>query len=47
MTFDQLMTKLVRLLLIIIPSERGYKLKEEQEAYKIDNELLTSDLPIP
>ena len=41
----QLMTQIIRLLLTIIPSERGYKLKEEQEAYTVDDQFLLGDLP--
>ncbi|MBI5031251.1 MAG: four helix bundle protein [Chloroflexi bacterium] len=43
----QLMTKIARLLLTIIPSERGYKLKEEQEDYLIDDQFLFGELPFP
>ncbi len=43
----QLMTKIIRLLLTIIPSERGSKLKEEQEEYAVDDQFLFGDLPIP
>jgi four helix bundle protein len=43
----QLMTKIVRLLLTIIPSERGYKLKENQENYSVDDQFRLGDLPIP
>ncbi len=43
----QLMTKIIRLLLIIIPSERGYKLKESPEHYLVDDKILHGDLPLP
>ncbi len=43
----QLMTKIIRLLLTIIPSERGYKVREAQETYTVDNQLLFGDLPMP
>jgi hypothetical protein len=37
---------IIRLLLTIIPAERGYKLAEEQTLYRIDTDFL-SDLPVP
>ena len=43
----QLITKIIRLLLTMIPAERGYKLKEEQAAYTVDDRFLFDDLPIP
>ena len=43
----QLMTQIIRLLLTIIPAERGFKLKEERETYSVDEPFLFGDLPIP
>jgi len=43
----QLLTKIIRLLLTIIPSERGYKLREEQETYTVDDQFLFGDLLMP
>lgn len=43
----QLMTKIIRLLLTIIPSERGYKLKESPEDYSVDDRVLLGNLPLP
>ncbi len=43
----QLMTQIIRLLLTIIPSERGYKLKEEQQIYSADDRFPFGDLPVP
>jgi four helix bundle protein len=47
----RLLTQIIRLLLTIIPSERGYKLQEEPMKYEWDSEALPADLltnvPIP
>jgi len=43
----RLMTKIIRLLLAMIPAERGYKLKEEQAAYIVSEQILFGDLPKP
>ncbi len=43
----QLMTRIIRLLLTIIPAERGYKLAEEREIYGADAFALFGDIPIP
>jgi len=43
----QLMTKIIRLLLTIIPAERGFELSEEQEIYAVDDRFLFGDLPMP
>jgi len=40
----RLLTQIIRLLLTIIPSERGYKLQEEPVKYEWDNEILPLDL---
>ncbi len=42
----QSLTGIIRLLLTIIPAERGYKLTEEQTPYRMDTDLL-SVLPMP
>jgi hypothetical protein len=42
----QSLTRIIRLLLTIIPAESGYKLAEEQVPYRMDTDLL-SDLPMP
>jgi hypothetical protein len=42
----QLLTKIIRLLLTIIPAERGYKLCEEPAPYVPEIELL-DDVPTP
>ncbi len=42
----QSLTRIIRLLLTIIPAERGYKLAEEQALYSLDMDLL-STLPMP
>jgi hypothetical protein len=38
------MDQIIRLLLTIIPSERGYKLHEEPVAYETGGEALPADL---
>jgi hypothetical protein len=43
----RLLTMIIRLLLTIIPAERGYKLAEEQAPYSFDMEELLHDLPTP
>ena len=40
----QLLTQIIRLLLTIIPSERGYKLHEDAVDYKMEYETIPSDL---
>lgn len=42
----QLLTSIIRLLLVIIPAERGYKLKEEPSPYLRDESLL-NQIPLP
>lgn len=39
-----LLTQIIRLLLTIIPSERGYKLQDEALDYKVDRETVPADL---
>lgn len=43
----QLLTRIIRLLLTIIPAERGYKLREEQISYHLDPTDLLDNLLIP
>jgi four helix bundle protein len=46
----RLWTEIIRLLLTIIPSERGYKLQEEASEYRvteIDRDDLLSNIPMP
>jgi four helix bundle protein len=47
----RLLTQIIRLLLTIIPSERGYKLKEEAASYGADAEIPPADMltnvPLP
>ena len=40
----RLLTQIIRLLLTIIPSERGYKLREEPAKYGRDDAVLPADL---
>jgi four helix bundle protein len=40
----QLLTQIIRLLLTIIPSERGYKLQDEPLEYKAEYETIPADL---
>jgi four helix bundle protein len=40
----RLLTQIIRLLLTIIPSERGYKLQEDPVKYEWDAEALPADL---
>jgi len=40
----QLLTQIIRLLLTIIPSERGYRLQDEAPDYKVDHETVPADL---
>ena len=40
----RLLTQIIRLLLTIIPSERGYKLQEEPVEYEWNDEVLPADL---
>jgi hypothetical protein len=44
----KLLTKIARLLLTVIPSERGYKMRQEQTSYKAapDAYSLLDDIPI-
>ena len=43
----KLLTRIIRLLLTIIPAERGYKLKEEQASYDVDLIDLLDNIPMP
>jgi four helix bundle protein len=43
----QLLTQIIRLLLTIIPAERGYKLREEQAPYDVDTIALLDNPPMP
>lgn len=43
----ELLTKIVRLLLTIIPSERGYRLTEKQASYDMHITDLLDDAPLP
>ncbi len=43
----KLLTRIIRLLLTIIPAERGYKLKEEQASYDVDLTDLLDNVPMP
>ena len=43
----RLMTQVIRLLLSIIPAERGYKMKEEHASYNIDTRELLDNPPLP
>ena len=43
----KLLTRIIRLLLTIIPAERGYKLKEEQASYDVDLTDLLDNIPMP
>jgi four helix bundle protein len=43
----QLLTQIIRLLLTIIPSERGYKLAEEQSIYALNSIKLLNNPPLP
>jgi len=43
----RLMTQVIRLLLTIIPAERGYKMKEEQASYNVDIRELLDNPPLP
>lgn len=43
----RLLTQVIRLLLTIIPSERGYKMKEERASYPIDATILPDNPPMP
>jgi four helix bundle protein len=43
----RLLTQIIRLLLIIVPAERGYKLKEEQVSYDMDTTDLLNNPPLP
>ena len=40
----RLLTQVIRLLLTIIPSERGYKLHEEAVGYEADGDVFPADL---
>ena len=43
----RLLTRMARLLLAIIPAQRGYKLKEAEAPYAADSPALLNDPPIP
>jgi four helix bundle protein len=43
----RLLTQIIRLLLTIVPAERGYKLKEEQVSYDMDTTDLLNNPPLP
>jgi four helix bundle protein len=43
----KLLTQIIRLLLTIIPAERGYKLKEERASYNVDLTDLLDNIPMP
>ena len=43
----RLLTDIVRLLLTMIPAERGYKLTEDRTAYEIEPSNLLTDPPMP
>jgi four helix bundle protein len=43
----KLLTRIIRLLLTIIPSERGYKMAETRADYDIDVETLLNQPPMP
>jgi len=43
----RLLTRIIRLLLTIIPAERGYKLKEEQASYDVSLIDLLDSPPMP
>jgi four helix bundle protein len=43
----QLLTRIIRLLLTIIPKERGYSMKEEQSAYTTLPTTLLDNIPMP
>jgi four helix bundle protein len=44
----QLLTQIIRLLLTMIPNERGYKIKEDPDPYDIDNpDIILSNVPLP
>ncbi len=43
----QLQTRIIRLLMTIIPHERGYKMKEEHVDYHADSPDLLTNVPLP
>lgn len=43
----RLLTRIARLLLAIIPTQRGYKLKEPEAPYAADSSVLLNDPPMP
>lgn len=43
----QLQTRIIRLLMTIIPHERGYKMAEERAAYEVDLGDLLTNVPLP
>ena len=43
----QFLTRIIRLLLTIIPAERGYKMKEEQTLYEETPADLLNNIPMP
>jgi four helix bundle protein len=43
----KLLTRIIRLLLTIIPHERGYKMKEEAISYDINDDSVLNNVPMP
>jgi four helix bundle protein len=43
----QLLTQVIRLLLTIIPAERGRKVSDEKEGYEVDLDNLLHTVPLP
>lgn len=43
----KLLTRIIRLLLTIIPHERGYKMKEDTAIYDTDIDSLLNNIPMP
>lgn len=43
----QLLTRTIRMLLTIIPAERGYRMKEEQTPYEETQPDLLNEIPMP
>ena len=43
----RLLTSIIRLLLTIIPAERGYKLAEELNSYDVSTTVLLDNPPMP
>lgn len=42
----KLLTSIIRLLMTIIPNERGYKLAESREPYEVDLTDLLNNVPL-